>query len=45
MKEYRTGNAIVRIHGKPNMENIKEATGIFLKGVQNAKKKAKEKTA
>lgn len=42
MKEYRTGNAIVRIHGKPNMENIKEATAIFLKGVQNAKKKEKQ---
>lgn len=45
MKEYRTGNAIVRIHGKPDMENIKEATGIFLKGVQNAREKDKKKTA
>ena len=45
MKEYRTGNAIVRVHGKPDMKNIKEATGIFLKGVQNAKKKAEKKTA
>lgn len=42
MQEYKVGNATVRIHGKPNMENIKEATGIFLKRVQDANKKAKK---
>mgnify|MGYP007099031074 CR=1 FL=1 len=46
MTEYRIGRAIVRMHGKPNMERIKEATIRFLteierqeaaKNAQNAK--------
>lgn len=46
MTEYRIGRAIVRMHGKPNMERIKEAAIRFLieierqeaaKNAQNAK--------
>ena len=31
MKEFRTGNAIVRIHGEPNREKLEDATIRFLK--------------
>lgn len=42
MQEYKVGKAIVRIHGKPNMANVKEATAVFMKEVRDAKKKAKQ---
>ena len=41
MQEYRTENAIVRIHGTPNMDRVKAATETFLK---NAEKQRREKT-
>lgn len=43
MKEYRYNNAIIRIQGKVNRENIEEATIIFLKkGEKCRKNKMKE---
>lgn len=43
MKEYKIGNAIVRVRGEVNREKIEEATKIFMKKVyeqraKNAKK-------
>lgn len=40
MTEYRTGNAIIRVHGTPDMEKIKAASEQFMKRVLAAKKKA-----
>lgn len=47
MTEYRIGNAIVRMHGQPNMERIKEATVRFLTEIarlEEAKNAQKTKT-
>lgn len=30
VKVYKIGNAIVRIHGEPNMENLKRQTALFM---------------
>lgn len=43
MTEYKIGNATVRIHGAADQEKIMAATTIFLKKVETAKKKAKQK--
>lgn len=43
MTEYKFGNALVRMHGEADQEKIKAATTIFLKKVEAAKKKAKQK--
>lgn len=43
LKEYKIGNAIVRVHGEVNKEKIEEATKIFMKKVHEQRaKKAKE---
>ena len=45
MTEYKIGKAIVRIHGKPNQENLEAATARFLnKVVQQRRKQAKERS-
>lgn len=45
MTEYKIGPAIVRMHGKPNQENLEAATAKFLnKVVQQRRKKAKERS-
>lgn len=41
MTEYKVGNATVRIHGSPDMENLKAATTKFLKQVEIQRKKKK----
>lgn len=42
---YRIGNAIVRMHGTPNQENLEAATARFLnKVVQQRRKQAKERS-
>lgn len=44
MTEYKIGPAIVRIHGKPNQENLEAATAKFLnKVVQQRRKQEKER--
>lgn len=43
MTEIRHKNAIVRIHGNVNREQLEEATIKFIKGVQTCRKQ-KEKT-
>ena len=42
MQEYRTANAIIRIHGSADTDKVKAATIKFLKKVQ-AQRKEKEK--
>jgi len=45
MAEYKIGPAIVRIHGKPNQENLEAATAKFLnKVVQQRRKQANERS-
>jgi hypothetical protein len=45
MTEYKIGPARVRMHGKPNQENLEAATAKFLnKVVQQRRKKAKERS-
>ena len=45
MTEYKIGPAIVRMHGKPDQENLESATARFLnKVVQQRRKKAKERS-
>lgn len=45
MAEYKIGPAIVRIHGKPNQENLEAATAKFLnKVVQQRRKQDKERS-
>ena len=45
MTEYKIGPAIVRIHGKPDQENLKAATARFLnKVVQQRRKREKERS-
>ena len=43
MTEYKTKNAIVRIHGNVERENVENATIKYLKGVMKCKK-SKEKS-
>ena len=40
MQEYKFGNAIVRIHGTVDLENLKAATERFMKRALIEKKKA-----
>lgn len=40
--EYKIGSAIVRIHGQPDKEKIKEVTEIFLKQIQKRKKECEK---
>lgn len=40
MTEYRTGNAIIRVHGTPDMDKVKAASEQFMKRVISARKKA-----
>lgn len=42
MKEYKIGNAIVRVRGKVNKKRIQEATDEFMKKVDE-KREEKEK--
>lgn len=45
MTEYKIGPARVRMHGKPNQENLEAATAKFLnKVVQQRRKQAKERS-
>ena len=44
MKEYRYENCIVRVHGTPDMENLKKATAQYLKKVVRSKKNEKAKS-
>ena len=39
MTEYRTGNAVVRIHGTPDRDKLKEAAEQFLKRVEAQRQK------
>ncbi len=41
MKEYRIGNAKVRVHGEVNQEKVKEAFAIFLKKAEKQKRRKK----
>ena len=43
MKEFKTGNATVRIHGTCEPENLKRATETYLKKVVRSKKNEKKK--
>ena len=43
MKEFKTGNATVRIHGTCEPENLKRATEKYLKKVVRSKKNEKKK--
>lgn len=43
MKEYKIGNAKVRMHGEPNKENIKDATEKFMKKVLRKRKEKNNK--
>lgn len=43
LTEYKIGRAIVRMHGEPDREKVKEATEKFLnKVVQSKKQKARK---
>lgn len=43
MKEYKIGNAIVRVRGEVNREKIEEATKIFLKKAYEQKRRDAKK--
>lgn len=46
MKVYRLGNAVIRIHGNVDMNNIREATAAFAKKVfANEKKQEKQEAS
>lgn len=45
MKEFKSESAVVRVHGTVNLEAVKKATEIFLKGVEDEKRKIKKETA
>ena len=45
VKEFKDAGATVRVFGKVNEDAVKKATVLFLKGVENEKRKNKEKTA
>ena len=40
--EYKIGNCIVRMHGTPDREKLKEATAEFLKAVQRKQMQARK---
>lgn len=42
MTEYKIGPAIVRMHGKPNQENLEAATARFLNKVVQQRRKAEK---
>lgn len=42
MKEYRLNNAVVRVHGTVDSENLKKSTEKYLKKVVRSKKNEKE---
>lgn len=42
MEKYQTNNAIVKIHGLADREKIETATVIFMKKVQQKRKKEKK---
>lgn len=44
-KEFKSEGATVRVHGTANLEAVKKATEIFMKGVEDEKRKIKKKTA
>lgn len=39
MKEYKHGNATIRVHGEYDLENVKAATVEFLKKAEEQRKK------
>lgn len=43
MTEYRLNNAVVRVHGTVDSENLKKSTENYLKKVVRSKKNEKEK--
>lgn len=44
MKEYKIGNAIVRVRGTVDKEKLREATTVFMtKVIKQRKRKEKEK--
>lgn len=42
MTEYKIGNAIVRVHGTYNLDNVKAATAIFLKKAEKQRRSKKQ---
>lgn len=40
--EYKIGSCIVRMHGAPDREKLKEATAEFLKAVQRKQMQARK---
>ena len=45
MQEYKLKNCTVRIHGSPDLENLKEKTTAYLKQVERIKKSKAKKGA
>lgn len=43
MTEYKTGCAVVRIHGTPDQDKLKAATTFFMKKVTKCRKNSKSK--
>ena len=39
MTEYKINNCTVRIHGSPDLENVKQATAAYLKKVETIKRR------
>ena len=39
MKEYKHGNATIRVHGEYDLENVKAATVAFLKKAEKQRKR------
>ena len=44
MTEYRIGNAVVRIHGEVDHDNLKAATEKFMKKVHKARKQKRKES-
>lgn len=42
MTEFKIGNAVVRIHGNPDRDKLKEATVAYLKKVERKKRNEKK---
>ena len=45
MTEYKLNNCTVKIHGSPDLENLKAKTTDYLKKVERVKKSQKKKGA
>lgn len=45
MKEFKVGKGVVRIHGQPDREKLKEATRNFVKKVNNSMKQKNKEIA